>query len=95
MFKLLLISSLVVLCASSSFAMDRRDINEEQNYKLCTSVDPSWMNRFGRYIVDYDKNTAYNKCRKAAWPDGRVGAQQGGCYIKGHWYTAGYYCFKF
>ncbi len=63
-----------------------------ENFQKCASSDPSWMSRFGQYIVSTDLGQAYDICRQKAWPNTNITAVPAGCHFEGHWLRAGYYC---
>ncbi len=63
----------------------------EENYKVC-STSETWMARFGRYVVAFDLQEAYDICYAKAFPQRNVGAKQTGCRIDGEFEIAGYYC---
>jgi uncharacterized protein (DUF2147 family) len=78
----------VTMAAAASFA------GQQENFNACAANDASWMSRWGNYVVSFDRSSAYDICRKQAWPQPsiRVSARQTGCYIDGAWADAGFYC---
>ncbi len=59
----------------------------EHNFQACAANDPSWMSRFGQYLVSYDGYDANEICIAQ-----NARAMRMGCYLNGEWATAGYYC---
>jgi hypothetical protein len=78
--KLLLVAGL--LLTANAFAA-----SNQENFQTCAAQDPSWMSRFGNYLVSYD---SYEATRECFYQNMR--AERMGCYINGEWATAGYYC---
>ena len=84
--KKVLFASIVSLFASVSFA------GQQENFQTCAASDSSWMNRWGRYVVSFDRNEAYDICAKQTWPQVSRGIGQTGCYHGGSFIEAGFYC---
>ena len=91
MFKALIFLSLASL---GTFASTALPVREEPNFKACVAADPSWMSRWGQWVIGTDLYKSYDDCRKAAGPSSNVSAKQIGCYLNGSWVRVGYYCYK-
>ena len=85
MLKATLMTALVAVAASTSFAGQR------ENFNACAANDESWMRRFGHYVVAFNRNAAYDECRKQIWW-GESQPRQAVCRLNGAWAKAGYYC---
>lgn len=85
MLKATLMTALVAVAASTSFAGQR------ENFDACVAKDSSWMRRFGQYVVAFDRNTAYSACQQQIWW-GPSSVRQAVCRLNGAWVKAGYYC---
>jgi hypothetical protein len=87
MIKSVLLATFVALGASVALA------TPQDNFQMCASSDPSWMGRWGNYVVAFDRDTAYDTCRKNSWdgPAG-VGIRAATCKINGVRISAGFYC---
>jgi len=60
------------------------------NYQACLSSDPSWYNRWGAYLVSFNRNEAYRICRSVYQ---NADIKMMGCRVDGEWLKAGYYCY--
>jgi hypothetical protein len=95
MFKSILVAALLTASTVAFAKQKESPAQQEQNFKVCVAEDPSWMGRFGKYVISYDLGEAYDICRKKHWPNPKVNAKRTGCHFDGSWHTAGYYCETF
>ena len=60
------------------------------NWNKCVASDSSWYNRWGYWVVSFDKNESQKICNN--WIYTGMQTRMTGCYIGGHWINAGWYC---
>ena len=84
MLKSIVFASLVSF-STLSFA-DISIKQTEANFNTCVQQDPSWFQRWGQYVVSFDKKEAYNSCGQ------HYRVKSTGCHAFGQWLHAGYYC---
>ncbi len=58
----------------------------EANFNTCVQQDSSWFQRWGQYVISFDKKEAYNSCGI------HYRVKSTGCHVDRTWLMAGYYC---
>lgn len=79
----------VALVSLPSFAKKPNPEELEKNYQACMESDSSWYNRWGAYLVSFDRDEAYSVCR-GIYHNSDI--RMMGCRLDGDWKNAGYYC---
>lgn len=77
--------------SGSLFARDISAADMEANFQACTARSPYWTQRWGKYIVAFERNQAMSTCRDQYW-NSEVQVKTAGCRLDGSWKTAGFYC---
>lgn len=75
-----------VLCVSSLSIAEVSVKQAEANFNTCVQQDSSWFQRWGQYVVSFDKKEAYSICGQ------HYRVKSTGCHADRTWLLAGYYC---
>lgn len=90
LFKSILVAT--VLCMTPTvFAGDISPEQMEANFRECSARSPYWTQRWGQYVVSFERYDAVRICRAGSYSVG-VKASTAGCRLDGEWKTAGFYC---
>lgn len=87
-------SVLVVMVLGLTPEVFARDISPEQmeaNFRDCTARSPNWTQRWGRYVVSFERYHAVRVCRDQSF-NGNFHVRTTACRLDGVWKTAGFYC---